>query len=159
MKLFRLHKKQQLPISLEEAWAFFSTPKNLNEITPPDMSFNILSGADEPTYTGQIIRYKIAPVAGIPMNWVTEITYCEPGHYFIDEQRFGPYSFWHHQHRFTPNDKGVMMEDILHYGLPMGWLGRLVAGSFVRNKVEHIFEYRFKKLENIFGQSPALTQV
>jgi ligand-binding SRPBCC domain-containing protein len=95
-----------LPISLQEAWDFFSVPGNLDRITPDDMSFEILSGAKEPTFAGQIITYRIRPFLGIPMNWVTEITQAVAGSHFIDEQRFGPYRFWHHLHRFTEKDGG-----------------------------------------------------
>ena len=160
MKVYQLRKKQILHTSLEEAWDFFSTPKNLNEITPPDMDFNILEGADEPTFAGQIIRYKIKPVANIPMSWVTEITQCHDKNYFIDEQRFGPYKFWHHLHRFSEIKEGVLMEDILHYALPLGFFGRMVAGNFVENKVKNIFEHRFTELEKFFNhQNPSNTQL
>ena len=98
MKVQRLVKEQRLPISIDKAWEFFSSPKNLDLITPDDMSFEIKSGAGTKTYAGQIITYKIKPLLNIPMNWVTEITQCVEGKYFIDEQRFGPYRFWHHQH-------------------------------------------------------------
>ncbi|MEL6863625.1 MAG: SRPBCC family protein [Bacteroidota bacterium] len=153
MKVYKLRTEQLLPISLEEAWDFFSTPKNLDAITPPDMSFQILSGADERMYSGQLITYKIRPLFNIPMNWVTEITHCVEKSYFVDEQRFGPYRFWHHQHHFTETDKGVLMVDLLHYGLPMGWLGEAVAGQFISNKVNHIFEYRYQILEAHFNNS------
>ena len=98
MKVYQLHKKLILDSSLKEAWDFFSTPKNLNEITPPDMNFKILEESDEPMFAGQIIRYKINPIANIPLSWVTEITHCQHMEYFVDEQRFGPYKFWHHTH-------------------------------------------------------------
>ena len=155
MKVYQLRKQQLLNTTLEEAWNFFSTPKNLNKITPPEMEFNILEGADESTYAGQIIRYKIKPVGKIPMSWVTEITQCQQLDYFVDEQRFGPYKFWHHLHRFTPVEQGVLMEDILHYALPFGWLGRLIAGRFVEQKVKNIFDYRFKELEILFNNQNA----
>ena len=152
MKVYQLHKKQLLKTTLEDAWSFFSTPKNLNDITPSDMNFKILGGHAEPMFAGQIIRYKINPIANFPMSWITEITHCVPEKYFIDEQRFGPFKLWHHMHRFTETEEGVLMEDILHYSLPLGWAGRLVAGSFVEKKVKNIFEHRFEKLENLFNQ-------
>ena len=101
MKLHRLETQQWLPLSLQDAWDFFSIPENLDRITPPDMSFEILTGAGERTFAGQIISYKIRPLLNIPMRWVTEITQVKEGVYFIDEQRFGPYKFWHHVHIFT----------------------------------------------------------
>ena len=152
MKMHRLESKQWLPLSLEEAWKFFSMPENLNRITPPDMSFEILTGAGEKTYAGQIITYKIRPLLNIPMNWVTEITQCEEKVYFIDEQRFGPYRFWHHLHQFTPQDGGVLMEDVLHYALPGGFLGEWFGG-FVHQKVRGIFEFREEELNRIFPPS------
>jgi ligand-binding SRPBCC domain-containing protein len=152
MKMHRLESKQWLPLSLEEAWKFFSMPENLNRITPPDMSFEILTGSGEKTYAGQIITYKIRPMLNIPMNWVTEIIQVEEEHYFIDEQRFGPYRFWHHLHRFTPKDGGVLMEDVLHYALPGGWLGEFFGG-FVHKKVKGIFAFREEELNRIFPQS------
>ena len=152
MKMHRLESAQWLPLSLEEAWKFFSMPENLNRITPPDMSFEILSGAGEKTYAGQIITYRIRPLLNIPMNWVTEIRQAEEERYFIDEPRFGPYRFWHHLHRFTPKDGGVLMEDVLHYALPGGWLGE-IFGGFVHKKVNGIFAFREEELNRIFPQS------
>jgi len=139
VKLFRLYKSQFLPITLDEAWQFFSKPNNLNEITPPEMSFDFLSPPSNSTYAGQLIQYKIRPVLNIPVTWVTEITQCTENEYFIDEQRFGPYSFWHHQHHFKAVDGGVEMIDELHWGLPFGFIGRLFAGKWVKKQIEHIF--------------------
>ena len=147
--MHRLESKQWLPITLQEAWDFFSVPANLDRITPEDMSFEILTGADEPTFTGQIISYRIRPFLGIPMNWVTEITQAVPRSYFIDEQRFGPYRFWHHLHRFTESDGGVLMEDVLHYGLPGGFVGELF-GAPIHKKVHGIFSHREEILNEIF---------
>lgn len=149
MNLHRLESSQWLPLSLKDAWEFFSVPENLDRITPSDMSFEILSGAEERTYAGQIIRYRIRPVLNIPMNWVTEITHVVEGEYFIDEQRFGPYKFWHHVHKFKEENGGVLMEDTLHYALPGGWLGEL-GGGFVHKKVHGIFEFREAELNRLF---------
>ncbi len=118
MKLFRLIQQQQLPGSIETAWDFFSTTENLDKITPPDMEFKILTGAGQRAFEGQIITYRIKPIFNIPMHWVTEITHLRELEYFVDEQRIGPYRFWHHLHRFTPKDNGVFMEDVLDYALP-----------------------------------------
>ncbi len=138
-------------MSLDDAWDFFSSPYNLNEITPDDMSFEILSDVkDQKMYEGMIIQYKIRPVLNIPMSWVTEITKVRDRQYFIDEQRFGPYSFWHHEHHFEAVDGGVQMDDILHYAAPMGPLGKIAEAVYVDNKVKQIFDYRYKKLESLF---------
>ncbi len=159
MKIHKLIVTQTLPISLDEAWLFFSSPKNLNELTPEDMSFEILSGADEKAYAGQIITYRIRPIMNVPMTWVTEITHCVERKYFIDVQRFGPYKFWHHQHHFTEIPEGVVMTDILHYALPFGWIGRLLGWLFIHRKVQSIFDFREEKLHSLFDkkqQQPAI---
>lgn len=151
MKIYRLHKFQNLPISKKEAWDFLSDPKNLKVITPDYMGFNILSGADRPMFEGQIIQYIVTPVAGIKTKWVTEITHVRDGEFFVDEQRFGPYSLWHHKHFIKEIPGGVEMEDIVDYKLPFGILGRMVHPFLVKSKLEEIFEYRQKKLVELFG--------
>jgi len=152
MKLYTLHSKQLLPLSIEEAWEFFSDPKNLNTITPDDMGFKTLSGADRKMYPGQIIQYVVTPLLGIPMKWVTEITHVMDQQYFVDEQRFGPYALWHHKHFFKAVPGGVEMEDIVDYKLPMGILGQLMHPLLVRPRLHQIFEYRRKKLIELFGE-------
>lgn len=152
MKVYTLHKFQKLPISIEEAWNFLSDPKNLKIITPDYMGFDIVSGADRPMYPGQIIQYVVSPLAGIKNKWVTEITHIQKGKYFVDEQRFGPYSLWHHKHFIKPIENGVEMEDIVDYKLPFGILGQLVHPILVKPKLEEIFDYRQKKLVEIFGE-------
>ena len=152
MKIYTLHKKQNLPISVDEAWEFLSSPKNLKTITPDYMGFNILSGADRPMFPGQIIQYIVTPVLGIKTKWVTEITHVKDKEYFVDEQRFGPYSLWHHKHFIKAIDGGVEMEDIIDYKVPMGILGQMVHPILVKPKLEEIFNYRTKKLEELFGK-------
>lgn len=151
MATYTLQKKQKLPISLEEAWDFFSSPKNLKAITPEYMGFNIISGADKRTYPGQIIEYTVKPVLGIPMYWMTEITQVRDMEFFIDEQRVGPYAMWHHQHFFKAIEGGVEMEDIIHYRLPLGPLGSIAHALFVKRQLEGIFKYRFTTLEDKWG--------
>ncbi len=151
MKIHRLHKKQNLPITKEQAWAFLSDPKNLKTITPDHMGFDIISGADRPMFAGQIIQYEVTPILGIKTKWVTEITHVVHNEYFVDEQRFGPYALWHHKHFIKEIDEGVEMEDIIDYKLPMGFLGQLGHPLLVKPKLKEIFEYRSKKLEEIFG--------
>jgi ligand-binding SRPBCC domain-containing protein len=151
MKIYTLHKKQNLPISVQEAWNFLSSPANLKTITPDYMSFDILSGADRPMFPGQIIQYIVTPVMGIKTKWVTEITHVKDNEYFVDEQRFGPYSLWHHKHFIKPIKGGVEMEDIIDYKVPFGCLGQLVHPILVRPKLEEIFNYRKEKLEELFG--------
>ena len=152
MKIYRLRSLQNLPISQKEAWNFLSDPKNLKVITPDYMGFEILSGGDRPMYPGQIIQYLVTPLAGVKTKWVTEITHVKEGEYFVDEQRFGPYSLWHHKHFIKPIDGGVEMEDIIDYKLPFGFLGQLVHPFMVKSKLDEIFEYRRKKLIDLFGE-------
>ncbi|OYX26548.1 MAG: cell division inhibitor [Flavobacteriales bacterium 32-35-8] len=151
MKVYTLYKKQLLPISKAEAWTFLSNPKNLKTITPDYMGFDILSGADRPMFAGQIIQYIVTPILGIKTKWVTEITHVVDGEYFVDEQRFGPYALWHHKHFIKEIDGGVEMEDIIDYKVPFGILGQLVQPILVKPKLEEIFNYRTKKLEELFG--------
>ena len=152
MKIYRLSSKQNLPISKKEAWEFLSSPKNLKTITPEYMSFDILSGADMPMFAGQIIQYIVTPLLGIKTIWVTEITHVVEGEYFVDEQRFGPYALWHHKHFIKEIPGGVEMEDIIDYKVPMGILGQLVHPFIVKPKLDEIFEYRRKKLIELFGE-------
>ena len=152
MKVYRLHKKQNLPITVDQAWEFLSNPANLKTITPDYMSFDILSGADRPMFPGQIIQYIVTPVLGIKTKWVTEITHVMDKKYFVDEQRFGPYSLWHHKHFIKEIKGGVEMEDIIDYKIPMGWLGQLIHPILVKPKLEEIFKYRTLKLEELFGK-------
>jgi ligand-binding SRPBCC domain-containing protein len=141
---------QKLPITLEKAWSFFSNPYNLREITPPQMNFQIQHTLPEKVYEGMFIGYKVSPLAGIPMEWVTEITHVKEPYFFIDEQRKGPYEIWHHEHHFEEIENGILMTDKLYYSLPFGFLGRAVNRLVVRNKVLDIFGYRKKVLENLF---------
>ena len=151
MKIYRLHKKQKFPISIEKAWDFLSKPENLKIITPDYMSFDILSGADRPMFSGQIIQYIVTPILGIKTKWVSEITQVKHQNYFVDEQLYGPYALWHHKHFIKAIDGGVEMEDIIDYKLPLGWLGQLMQPFLVKPKLEEIFEYRQKKLTELFG--------
>ncbi|GGH44224.1 hypothetical protein IA57_10255 [Mangrovimonas yunxiaonensis] len=152
MKVYTLHTTQKLPISVEEAWTFLSNPANLKTITPDYMSFDILSGADRAMFPGQIIQYIVTPVFGIKTKWVTEITHVKDNTYFVDEQRFGPYALWHHKHFIKPINGGIEMEDIVHYKLPFGVLGQLFHPVLVKPKLNEIFNYRQKKLIDLFGE-------
>lgn len=152
MKTYSLNSKQTLPISLEKAWHFFSRPENLNELTPQDMSFEIKSDIQGvEMYEGMLIEYTIKPMMNIPMNWVTEITHILDKKYFIDEQRFGPYAMWHHEHHFEETEGGVLMTDKLTYAMPMGPLGTIANGLFVGKRVKEIFDYRYSILETYFS--------
>ena len=150
MKLYSLEKKLFLPITVQKAWDFFSDPSNLKVITPDFMGFEVKSGDSAMMFSGQIISYTVRPVMNIPINWVTEITHVAEPSYFVDEQRFGPYKFWHHKHFINEVAGGVELIDIVHYALPFGFLGRIVHSLFVRRKLEQIFAYRTEKVKEIF---------
>jgi ligand-binding SRPBCC domain-containing protein len=152
VKIYRLETIQNLPISQKKAWDFLSDPRNLKTITPDYMGFEIVSGAASKMYAGQILQYIVTPLLNIPLKWVTEITHVREGEYFVDEQRFGPYSLWHHKHFIKPIKNGVEMIDIVDYKVPFGLLGQLVQPFLVRPKLEEIFEYRKNALDRIFGK-------
>ncbi len=150
--MHRLEAVQKLPISLEKAWDYFSSPKNLREITPDEMGFKVLTpNLPEKMYPGIFIAYIVKPLMGIPMKWVTEITHIREKEFFVDEQRLGPYQIWHHQHFFKEIPGGVEMHDIVDYRLPLGILGKWVNAFFVGNRVKQIFAYRRSKLTELFG--------
>ena len=151
MKLFRFKTIQKLPISKEKAWIFFSDPSNLKTITPNYMGFKILRGEESNMYAGQIIQYIVTPILNIPVKCVTEITHLVEGKYFVDEQRFGPYSLWHHKHFINPITNGVEMIDIVDYKIPYGILGQLMQPILVGPKLKEIFEYRRIALIKLFG--------
>lgn len=146
-----LYRKSILRMPLKEAWAFFSNPKNLPEITPPDLNFKLTCSAPEVMYPGLIISYRVSPFCGIPVTWVTEITHIIEGSYFVDEQRVGPYRMWHHEHHFRAHEDGVEMIDQVHYVLPFGILGEAVHRLLVRSRVEEIFNFREKALVERFS--------
>jgi ligand-binding SRPBCC domain-containing protein len=152
-KVYSFKTLQKIPISLDEAWAYFSNPANLANITPDNMGFKTISKYHGDTmYAGQVIEYRVSPVLGIPLYWMTEITHVDDKKYFVDEQRYGPYSMWHHQHHFKAIEGGVEMTDIVHYKLPMWFLGDIANTLFVSKQLNGIFDYRFKKVEELFGK-------
>lgn len=151
MKIYTLERKQKIAMDMAEAWDFFSNPNNLPLITPPSLNLNIKSDLPEKMYTGMIITYTVAPILNIPMTWVTEITHVEEPNFFIDEQRFGPYKFWHHQHKFKEIEGGVEAIDLVHYALPLDPLGRIANELMVKKQLDEIFKFRSKYLEKEFG--------
>ncbi len=152
-KIYSFRTVQQIPISLEEAWDFFSKPANLKEITPPHLGFQIISKYHgETMYAGQVIEYTVKPILGIPMYWMTEITHVSDKKYFVDEQRFGPYSLWHHQHHFKEIPGGVEMTDIVHYKLPLWFLGDIANTIMVKKQLTTIFGHRVTAVDNRFGR-------
>ena len=151
MKLYQLKTSQKLPISLETAWKFFSNPANLSKITPPWLNFEVRTELPEKMYAGMIITYFVRPLLNIPQTWVTEITHVSEPNYFVDEQRFGPYKMWHHQHIFRlAEDGGVLMEDIVSYVVPFGFLGQFMNSLIISKKINEIFNYREHKKKKMF---------
>ena len=149
MKLYTFKTTQFIPADLQTCWDFFSSPGNLQKITPPSMGFLITSEPEPAMYAGQIISYKVKPLAGIAITWVTEITQVKEKSFFIDEQRFGPYKFWHHKHFFREAEGGVEMTDLVHYAIPFGIFGRL--GHFmIKKKLQEIFDYRNTVIKKMF---------
>lgn len=152
--IFTLESEQELKIPLGKAWDYFSSPENLQKITPNDMKFNITSKVDKKAYQGQIITYKVSPLPLITTNWVTEITAVKYQEFFIDEQRFGPYSMWHHEHFFEELPNGnTLMKDKISYKIPLGFLGVIAHKLFVKKQLTSIFQYRFYTLENLFNEN------
>jgi ligand-binding SRPBCC domain-containing protein len=151
MSVYVLKQVQKMPISLEKAWDFFSHAKNLAVITPEHLNLKFTNELfREETYPGQVITYKVKPLLGIPLFWMTEITHVDRLRYFVDEQRKGPYAMWHHEHHFKEITGGVEMTDIIHYRLPFGALGR-VGASFIRKQLDDLFTYRRQKISELFG--------
>ena len=150
--MYTLKRVQKLPISLDEAWKFFSSPANLQEITPEDMGFDIISEVPVEMYEGLFIHYKVSPLFGIKLDWTTEITHIRDREFFVDEQRVGPYSIWHHEHHFKEIEGGVEMTDIVSYQLPLGFLGRMMHPIMVKGRLNNIFDYRFQIVEEKFGK-------
>jgi len=147
---YSLHQEQFIATDLDNAWDFFSKPDNLSQITPPDIGFEIIYNESEVMEKGQIISYKIQIAPFVKLSWVTEITHIEEKKKFVDDQRVGPYALWHHTHTFEEVEGGVLMKDDIHYALPMGPFGMLAHALFVKNKLQHIFEYRKTAVEKLF---------
>ena len=140
---------------MDAVWKFFSDPANLANITPPAMGFTTISKHHgDHMYAGQVIEYRVSPIANIPLYWMTEITHVEPGKFFVDEQRYGPYSMWHHQHHFKAIPGGVEMTDIVHYKIPFWFLGDIANAWFVKKQLQHIFNFRFSQTNKLLGEWP-----
>jgi ligand-binding SRPBCC domain-containing protein len=151
--MYTLEEKTIINAPIEKVWDFFSSPHNLNKISPTYMDFTIKSGGGAKMYAGQIIAYRVKPLLGIPLTWVTEITHVADKKFFVDEQRIGPYSMWHHEHHFKETADGVEMTDIVSYHLPLGLLGRVAHRAFVRNQLKKIFQYRASVMDQFFEKS------
>lgn len=153
MGFYQFKRKQKIKASVDEVWDFIATPRNLQKITPDSMGFDIQSAdLPESMYEGMIIAYKVSPLLGIKMQWVTEITTVRDQEYFVDEQRVGPYAMWHHEHHIRAIEGGVLMDDIVSYRPPLGFLGSIANSLVIKSKLNEIFEYRTKALNEKFGE-------
>lgn len=151
-QIYQLSATIQLPIDINEAWKFLSDPGNLKVITPDYMGFHIISGTEQAMYAGQMISYKVSPLLGIKLNWVSEITHVDDKKYFVDEQRIGPYSMWHHKHFLKEIPNGTEIIDIVHYKLPLSIIANRFHSILVKPKLKEIFDYRTKALISKFGE-------
>lgn len=148
--MYQLKRQQLVKTDMATCWDFFSSPGNLQKITPKYMGFDVLTEVPEKMYEGLMIEYRVRPLLGIPMNWITEITHVKEHQFFVDEQRKGPYRIWHHEHHFETVDNGVLMSDIVSYELPYGILGKIAHPILVQGKLNEIFDFRFEIVEEIF---------
>lgn len=153
MAFYQFTQKQLIPAGIDQVWEFVSSPKNLKDITPPYMDFTVTSNSGEDKmYAGMIITYIVKPLMNIPIKWMTEITQVKSKEYFVDEQRFGPYKMWHHQHKFQEVDGGVLMTDIVTYIPPMGFLGAIANKIMIKRELDKIFAFRTLAIEKKFGK-------
>ena len=146
-----LYREQIIPASLSDVWSYFCDPKNLNEITPCDMNFEIIKGGDVKMFEGQIIEYRVEFLRGTHSLWLTEIAHVQDGAYFVDEQRAGPYRFWYHEHIFEEKLSGTKMTDRVTYVIPFGILGDLLNAIWISKRLENIFNFRSQKIDELFG--------
>ena len=156
MGIHVLTHTQTIPASLEECWAFFSDPRNLCKIMPPELDFRVRSDLPPKVHCGMMIEYQVRPLFGIPVTWLTEITHVEELRHFVDEQRVGPYALWHHEHWFRAIDAGrTEVRDRVHYIIPLGLLGEMVRPLLVEPQLEKIFRFRREAVDRIFGEEAA----
>jgi ligand-binding SRPBCC domain-containing protein len=144
--MYQLRRKQLVKTDIATCWDFFSSPANLSKITPTYMGFDVRSEVPERMYEGLMIEYRVRPLLGIPMKWVTEITHVKDYQFFVDEQRIGPYKLWHHEHHFMETPDGIEMTDIVSYELPFGVLGSMVHPFRVEKKLNEIFGLKLKSV-------------
>lgn len=148
-----LHREQIIPAPVEKVWAYFCDPRNLNEITPPDMNFEIIKGGDVAMYEGQIIEYRVEFIRGVRSFWLTEIAHVREDEYFVDEQRIGPYHFWYHEHIFEKVPNGTRMTDRVTYAVQFGFVGDVLNAVWISKRLKNIFDFRKRKIAKLFGEA------
>lgn len=153
MKVTKWYAVQKITGDIEEVWNFFSNPANLDQLTPKEVNFSIKSiSGDGPMYPGMLVQYQIRPFKWIPINffWVAEIKQVQHHTRFIDEQRYGPFAFWYHEHAFEVVGDDVLVKDILHYRVPLGFLGKIIDRLVIRLAIKRIFKTRTEILHEYF---------
>jgi ligand-binding SRPBCC domain-containing protein len=153
MKIYQLYRQQTLNMTIQDAWSFFSSPYHLNDITPDFFHVTITSKVPEKIYAGLMISYQMKAVFGIPMNWLSEVSHCDEPKRFVYEQRIGPFKFWSHEVCLTEQKNGILLEDIMFYSMPFGWLGQLINTVLIADKLERIFDTRHTYLQSKFGMT------
>lgn len=151
MKIYQLYRQQTLTMTVQDAWSFFSSPYHLNDITPDFFHVTITSKVPEKIYAGLMISYQMKAVFGIQMSWLSEVSHCDEPKRFVYEQRIGPFKFWSHEVCLTEQQNGILLEDIMFYAMPLGWLGQLINRALIADKLERIFDTRHAYLQNKFG--------
>ena len=157
MSIYRIERSQVLPISVGTAWQFFSSPGNLNSITPPWLNLKIIGSVCPHIRAGMLINYHVTPLFGLRMSWLSEITHVDAPRFFVDEQRLGPYRIWHHEHFFQTREAGVQVDDIVSYALKYAALGTLIHKIWIKKRLQMIFDYRFSTLKRRFGSTSEST--
>ena len=158
MSLHRLEREQKVAAPLETVWEYFCDPRNLNELTPPEMKFVILGGELPRMYPGQLIEYRVEFIRSLPAPWLTEIAHVRENEYFVDEQRLGPYQFWYHEHTFRAVEQGTWMSDRVTYAIGFGPLGDLLNAVWIGGRLKSIFDYRAAKIKQIFPERRLATE-
>jgi ligand-binding SRPBCC domain-containing protein len=153
MKIYQLYRQQTLNMTIQDAWSFFSSPYHLNDITPDFFHVTITSKVPEKIYAGLMISYQMKAVFGIPMNWLSEVSHCDEPKRFVYEQRIGPFKFWSHEVCLTQQQNGILLEDIMFYAMPVGWLGQLINTVLIADKLNRIFDTRHTYLQSKFGMT------
>jgi ligand-binding SRPBCC domain-containing protein len=149
--VYRINRDQTVPASLDAVWDYFSKPENLNELTPPDLNFEIVYKDSNTMFQGQLIEYMVQFIPLFRSRWLTEINHVEDLAYFVDEQRIGPYRFWYHEHLFRPVENGTQIIDQVTYQLPFGPIGELAHLIWIKPRLEKIFDYREHQITAIFS--------
>jgi ligand-binding SRPBCC domain-containing protein len=151
VKIYQLYRRQTLGMTRKQAWEFFSSPHFLNDITPDFFHVDITSPVPDEIYAGLMISYQMKAVWGIRMSWLSEISHCQKPLRFIYQQRIGPFEFWSHEVCLNECPDGIVVEDIVFYAMPYGWLGGLLHDLLIGDKLKRIFDTRHDYLETKWG--------